>query len=203
MKKLIAPLLLCLGSVAFSPLLSQVEPWQPVPLPSGKVLLEPPAGRFLSDLNAFPINSAISPDGRYVAFLNNGFGHSASGFRKSIAIYDRVTGQVSDTQEPGTGLYFDGPADISTTYYGIAFSTSGSRLYVSIASTKKDRKLGDRTQNGIRIYRVGDRGLSPDGAIQILPTQIPFSCRRKLNNPAPTPSGHLRCARTPKIPGKI
>ena len=201
MKKLIAPLLLCFGSVAFSPLLSQVEPWQPVPLPSGKVLLEPPAGRFLSDLNAFPINSAISPDGRYVAFLNNGFGHSASGFRKSIAIYDRVTGQVSDTQEPGTGLYFDGPADISTTYYGIAFSTSGSRLYVSIASTKKDRKLGDRTQNGIRIYRIGDRGLSPAGAIQILPTQIHFPAGAKLNNPAPTPSG-LSVAPDPENPGE-
>jgi DNA-binding beta-propeller fold protein YncE len=201
MKKLIAPLLLCLGSVAFSPLLSQVEPWQPVPLPSGKVLLEPPAGRFLSDLNAFPINSAISPDGRYVAFLNNGFGHSASGFRKSIAIYDRVTGQVSDTQEPGTGLYFDGPADISTTYYGIAFSTSGSRLYVSIASTKKDRKLGDRTQNGIRIYRIGDRGLSPAGAIQILPAQIHFPAGAKLNNPAPTPSG-LSVAPDPENPGE-
>ena len=201
MKKLIAPLLLCLGSVAFSPLLSQVEPWQPVPLPSGKVLLEPPAGRYLSDLNAFPINSAISPDGRYVAFLNNGFGHSASGFRKSIAIYDRVTGQVSDTQEPGTGLYFDGPADISTTYYGIAFSTSGSRLYVSIASTKKDRKLGDRTQNGIRIYRIGDRGLSPAGAIQILPAQIHFPAGAKLNNPAPTPSG-LSVAPDPENPGE-
>jgi DNA-binding beta-propeller fold protein YncE len=200
MNKTILPLVVCLVSVVFFPLLSQVETWQPVPLPSGKVLLEPPAGRFLSDLNAFPINSATSTDGRYVAFLNNGFGHASSGFRKSIAIYDRVTGHVSDTQEPGTGLYFDGPADISTTYYGIAFSTNGSRLYVSIASTRKDRRLGDRTQNGIRIYRVGDRGLRPDGAIQILPSQIPFPPGTKLNNPAPTPSG-LSVASDPENPG--
>jgi DNA-binding beta-propeller fold protein YncE len=201
MKKLISPFLLFLGSVVFSPVLSQVEPWKPLPLPSGKVLFEPPAGRFISDLNAFPINSAISPDGRFVAFLNNGFGHSTSGFRKSIAIYDRVTGQLSDTQEPGTGLYFNGPADISTIYYGIAFSGNGSRLYVSIASTKKNRKLGDRTQNGIRIYRVGDRGLRPDGAIQILPSQIRFPEGVKLNNPAPTPSG-LSVAPDPENPGE-
>ena len=201
MKRPMIPFVVCFCMAAFFPALSQVEQWQPVPLPSGKVLLEPPAGKFLSDLNAFPINSAISPDGRYVAFLNNGFGHSSSGFRKSIAIYDRVTGQVSDTQEPGTGLYFDGPADISTTYYGIAFSTSGSRLYVSIASTKKDRRLGDRTQNGIRIYRIGERGLRPDGVIQILPSQIPFPAGAKLNNPAPTPSG-FSVAPDPENPGE-
>ncbi len=201
MKRPMIPFVVCFYMTAFFPALSQVAQWQPVPLPSGKVLLEPPAGKFLSDLNAFPINSAISPDGRYAAFLNNGFGHSSSGFRKSIAIYDRVTGQVSDTQEPGTGLYFDGPADLSTTYYGIAFSTSGSRLYVSIASTKKDRRLGDRTQNGIRIYRIGERGLRPDGVIQILPSQIPFPAGAKLNNPAPTPSG-FSVAPDPENPGE-
>jgi hypothetical protein len=201
MKKLIALLLVCLGSVCAPSLLSQSGTWQPVPLPSGKVLYEPPAGTFLSDLNAFPINSAASPDGRYIAFLNNGFGHPSSGFRKSIAIYDRVNGQLSDTPEPGTGLNFDGPADISTVYYGIAFSSSGSRLYVSIASTKKDPKLGDRTQNGIRIYKVGDRGLAPDGAIQIAPSQIPFPKRIKLNNPAPTPSG-ISVMPDPQNPGE-
>ena len=59
---------------------SPQERWQPVYLPTGKVLVEPPAGVLVSDLNAFPINSAISPDGRFVAFLNNGYGHSTSGF---------------------------------------------------------------------------------------------------------------------------
>lgn len=165
------------------------EQWEPVFLPSGKVLREPPAGRFVSDLNAFPINSAISRDGRYIAFLNNGYGHAASGFRKSIALVDRVTGLISDTTEPGTGLNFDGPSNICTTFYGIAFSSNGSRLYVSIASTRRDRRLGDRTQNGIRIYRVGDLGLEPDGYIQILPSDIRYPPGVRLNSPAPTPSG--------------
>ena len=201
MKNPIALLLLCFGCVFGTSLLSQSGSWQPVPLPSGKILYEPPAGTFLSDLNAFPINSAISPNGRYVAFLNNGFGHPSSGFRKSIAIYDRANGQLSDTPEPGTGLDFDGPTNISTTYYGIAFSSNGSRLYVSIASTKKDPRLGDRTQNGIRIYRVSDRGLAPDGAIQIAPSQIPFPKGIRLNNPAPTPSG-ISVMADPQNPGE-
>ncbi len=175
--------------------------WNPVNLPSGKTLFEPPAGTFLSDLNAFPINSSISPDGRYLAFLNNGYGHSASGFRKSVAIYDRANGQLADYTEPGTGLYFNGPPNITTIFYGIAFSSDGERLYVSIASTKKDEKLGDRTQNGIRIYKVRERGLDSEGAIQITPSDVPFPKDLKLNNPSPTPSG--LCVRPdPENPGE-
>src|SRR2546422_7168424 len=97
--------------VCFAPSASSQDSGYPVHCPSGKVLLEPPAGTFISDRNAFPINSTSSPDGRYVAFLNNGYGHAASGFRKSVAIYDRVTGHVADFTDPGTGLLFDGPAD--------------------------------------------------------------------------------------------
>lgn len=175
--------------------------WQPVHLPSGKILVEPPAGEFISDLNAFPINSATSPNGRYVAFLNNGYGHAASAFRKSIAIYDRVTGSVADFTEPGTGLNFDGPADICTPFYGIAFSSDGKRLYLSLASTKKDPKLGDRTQNGIRIFRVGERGLHPEGFIQIQPSDVPLPEGVRQNNPAPTPSG-IAVRPDPENPGE-
>jgi DNA-binding beta-propeller fold protein YncE len=173
----------------------------PVNLPSGKVLLAPPAGSFISDLNAFPINSAISPDGRFVAFLNNGYGHAASGFRKSIAIYDRVTGHVADFTDPGTGLLFDGPADITTPFYGIAFSSTGQKLYVSIASTKDDETLGNRTQNGIRIYVVRERTLHPAGVIQIMPSDVPLPTGLKLNNPAPTPSG-ISVRPDPENPGE-
>ena len=173
----------------------------PVRLPSGKVLLAPAAGAFLSDLNAFPINSTTSPDGRYLAFLNNGYGNAASGFRKSVAIYDRVTGHIADFTDPGTGLLFDGPADITTLFYGIAFSSTGRRLYVSIASTKDDEDLGNRTQNGIRIYNVRDRGLDPVGVIRITPADVPLPSGLKLNNPAPTPSGI--CVRPdPENPGQ-
>ena len=173
----------------FAPSANSQDSGYPVHLPSGKILWEPPAGTFIADLNAFPINSTISQDGRYLAFLNNGYGHAASGFRKSVALYDRVTGRVADFTDPGTGLLFNGPVDITTPFYGIAFSSTGQRLYVSIASTKEDEKLGNRTQNGIRIYNVCDRGLDPAGVIQITPANVPLPRGLKLNNPAPTPSG--------------
>jgi len=177
------------------------EPWGPLRLPSGKVLLEPPAGSFISDLNAFPINSTISSDGRYLAFLNNGYGYAASGFRKSVAVYDRVTGRVADFTDPGTGLLFNGPVDITTPFYGIAFSSTGLRLYVSIASTKEDEKLGNRTQNGIRIYNLRNRGLDPIGVIQITPADVPLPTGLKRNHPAPTPSG-ISVLPDPENPGE-
>ena len=186
---------------SFASIVISQDKWRAVYLPSGKILVEPPAGRFISDLNAFPINSAVSPDGRYLAFLNNGYGHSTSGFRKSIAIYDRVTGQVSDFTEPGTGLNFDGPEDICTPFYGLAFSSSGKRLYLSIASTKNDPKLGDRTQNGIRIYSLREPGVHPEGFIQILPSDVPLPEGIKQNNPSPTPSG-ISVRPDPENPGE-
>ena len=42
------------------------ERWQLVCRPTGKVPVEPPADTFVSDLNAFPIDSAVSPDGCYL-----------------------------------------------------------------------------------------------------------------------------------------
>jgi DNA-binding beta-propeller fold protein YncE len=173
------------ASVAFS----SDAGWQPVNLPSGKILLDPPAGTFLGDLNAFPINSTISADGQFIAFLNNGYGHASSGFLKSIAILNLGTRQIADYSDPGTGLNFDGPVDISTPFYGIAFSSTGNYLYVSIASTKRDPRLGDRTQNGIRLYRVLERKLESIGCIQINPKEIHFPSGVKLNHPAPTPAG--------------
>lgn len=163
--------------------------WEEVRLPSGKVLLEPPAGKWIGALNAFPINSATTQDGRYLAFLNNGYGHSSSGFRKSIAIFDRMTGTLADFTEPGTGLEFNQPVNICTPFYGIGFSSTGKRLYLSLASTR-----GDRSQNGIRIHRLLDRGgITPDGFIAIPPDQVPLPAEVKQNFPAPTPSGLAVC----------
>jgi DNA-binding beta-propeller fold protein YncE len=177
------------------------EPWQPLFLPSGQVLRDPPAGEFLGDLNAFPINSAVSPDGRYVAFLNNGYGTAASGFRRSIAVLDRDTMQLADYVEPGTGLNFDGPANISTPYYGLAFGSARDRLYLSLASTKTNARLGDRTQNGIRIYRLRSDGLEPQGVIPITPADVSLPAGLTLNNPAPTPAG-LAVRPDPDAPGE-
>ena len=74
-------------------------------------------------------------------------------------------------------------------------------MYLSLASTRKDPKLGDRTQNGVRIFSVGERGLHPVGFIQIRPSDVPLPEGVRQNNPSPTPSG-LSVKPDPDNPGE-
>ena len=58
-----------------------------IPLPSSKVLNTPSPGR-IGSVNSFPATIALSPDGRYAALLNNGYGTQQSQAQQSIAILD-------------------------------------------------------------------------------------------------------------------
>jgi hypothetical protein len=57
-----------------APLIAQnsAKPRQ-IPLPSSKVLNVPSPGR-IGAVNSFPATIALSPDGRYAALLNSGYG---------------------------------------------------------------------------------------------------------------------------------
>ena len=90
-----------------------------VHLPSSKVVLNPLPGR-PQQTNSFPTAMALSPDGRYLALLNNGRGTEESGFQQSIAILDLQTNQLSD--HPDSRL----PIDARQTFFlGFAFSGVG------------------------------------------------------------------------------
>ena len=70
----------------------------PIPLPSSKMLLETPGTP--QPTNSFPVTIALSPNGRYLALLNNGRGTAASGFQQSIALFDLRTHQLIDNPDP-------------------------------------------------------------------------------------------------------
>src|SRR5215813_11097760 len=67
---------------------------QQIALPSSKVLIEPVPGE-VQRTNGFPGTMAVSPDNRYVAILNNGWGTRESDYSQSIAILDTQSGQSS------------------------------------------------------------------------------------------------------------
>lgn len=71
-----------------------------VRLPSGKVLLSPVLGQ-PQRTNSFPTALALSPDGRYLAILNNGYGTAESGGQQSIALLDLQTNQLADYPDSG------------------------------------------------------------------------------------------------------
>ncbi len=137
-------------------------PSKTIDLPTSKALMEPVPGS-PQKLNSFPANLAVSPDGRYVAILNAGYGTEVAKFGQSIALLDRQQNRVTDYADPRVArrsnqIYF----------YGIAFSGDGSKLYVPIGSLTDPlgSEKGD-TGNGIAVYAVRDGTLEPERFLPI------------------------------------
>src|SRR5437764_11043218 len=53
--------------------------------------------------NSLPAVLTISPDQRYIAILNNGWGTRESRFQQSIAIYEVATGKLRDFPDARLG----------------------------------------------------------------------------------------------------
>src|SRR2546428_5977063 len=91
----------CLATVLLSitalSLLSAKDPKErhQIYLPTSKLLTAPSPGR-LGPLNSFPATIALSPDNRYAALLNDGYGTQDDQAHQSIAIVDLNTNQITD-----------------------------------------------------------------------------------------------------------
>ncbi len=99
-----------------------------ISLPSSKQILSPVPGR-PQQLNSLPMSIAWSPDHRYLALVNAGFGTVQSNYDQSVAILDTRTGRLMDFPDPRTAIHAP-----QTMYSGIAFSQDGRHLYVSFDS---------------------------------------------------------------------
>ena len=67
-------------------------------LPTSKTLTLPVPG-YLARTNSFPATIALSPDGRYAALLNQGYGTQEAGARQSVAILDLTESMTSPTPQ--------------------------------------------------------------------------------------------------------
>ena len=155
-----------------------------VPLPSSKLLFNPIPGEPQST-NSFPTAVALSPDGRYLALLNNGRGTAESGYQQSIAVLDLQTNRLSDYPDPRFKVYAK-----QTYFLGLAFSGDGKRLYASVASlTDPTGELKGDTGNGIAVYTFSDGSVTPQSFLKI-PLQ-PLGSRKRRNAHAtpPIPAG--------------
>jgi Lactonase, 7-bladed beta-propeller len=131
-------------------------------LPSGKALYLPAPGH-PQPTNSFPTADALSPNGRYLAILNNGYGTEQSDFQQSIAILDLSTHQVSDFPDARLGQRAG-----QTYYLGLGFSHDGSKLYASMASlTDPTGEKHHDTGNGIAVYSFQGGQLTPERFIKI------------------------------------
>ncbi len=132
-------------------------------LPSSKVLMLPVSGHPQST-NSFPTAAALSPGGRYLAVLNNGYGTEDSGYQQSIAVLDLSSNKVSDFPDARLGHHAH-----QTYFLGLAFSPDGKELYASMASRTDPtgEKKEDDTGNGIAVYGLDNGRLTPQSFIKI------------------------------------
>jgi DNA-binding beta-propeller fold protein YncE len=159
--------LLCLvGTIRFLAAQSHKEPRQ-IPLPTSKSLSVPSPG-VLGSLNGFAAAMALSPDGRYAAVLNDGYGTQQNQAHQSIAVLDLSTNRISDFPESRL------PEDAHQSYFvGLAFGSDGGHLYASIGSiTDPTGGKPDDTGNGIAVYGFHHGKVAWDRFIKIPPQKI-------------------------------
>ncbi len=134
---------------------------QNINLPSSKTL-EPVPGS-PQKLNSFPVNIVVSPDGRYAAILNQGYGTELSQMHESIAIYDIQKRTIRDFPDARLG-----PKSKQTYWLGLAFSSKGNELYASVASlTDPEGGKKDTTGNGIAVYSFANGEIKPARFLKI------------------------------------
>ena len=107
--------------------------------------------------NSFPTAVALSPDGKYLAILNNGYGTAESKFQQSIALLDLASNQLRDFPDPRLALHAK-QIVFPWLWLGAAMAAN---LYASMASLTdpEGKKPGD-TGNGVAVYRLQNGALT-------------------------------------------
>ncbi|HST11634.1 MAG TPA: beta-propeller fold lactonase family protein, partial [Terriglobales bacterium] len=112
---------------------------------------------------------ALSPDHRYLAVLNNGYGSYTSDQKQSIAILDLASNRLTDFPE---SLMASGAAQ--TFFHGLAFSSDGRHLYASVGSLTDP--LGEKkgnVGNGILIYDFDEGKIHGSSFLKMPPRPKP------------------------------
>jgi DNA-binding beta-propeller fold protein YncE len=150
------------------PLLAQSTlPTRRIALPTSKYLTTPMPG-VMGSLNGFTPTIAISPDQRFAAFLNDGYGTQKNGAHQSIAILDLRSNQLNDFPDDRLG------ENAKQSYFiGLAFSRDGQHLYASVGSISDPAgsEPGD-TGNGIAVYQFREGKVIPETFFKIAPQPI-------------------------------
>ena len=139
-------------------------------LPTSKNLTLPVPG-FIARTNSYPATIAMSPDGRYAALLNQGYGTVESGARQSIGVLDLSNNQLHDF--PDDRLVADTASTRQSYFIGLAFSSDGKHLYASMGSiTDPTGEKPTSTGNGIAVYKFADGQVTPERFIKIPPQRV-------------------------------
>ena len=155
------PIFVLLGTaVVFAQTPSADRP--PIMLPTSKMLTAPSPGR-IGSTNSFPATMVLSPDGRFAALLNDGYGTQETRAHQSIAVLDLKSNQIAEYPDARLN-------DMSYQSYflGLAFSSDGKHLYASVGSlTDPTGAKAGNTGNGIAVYSFMEGKVTPERFIPI------------------------------------
>src|SRR5580658_6206090 len=156
-----------------------------ISLPTSKTLTVPTPGR-IGDTNSFPATITLSPDGRYAALLNDGYGTQESMATQSIAILDLKTNQIADYPDK---RFSEEERTHQSYFLGLVFSSDGKHLYASVGSITDPtgEKPGD-TGNGIAVYTFTDGKVAPERFIPVAPQALAAG-KRVASGLRATPQG--------------
>ena len=138
-----------------------------IPLSTSKWLTVPSPGR-IGSTNSFPATIAISPNGRYAALLNDGYGTQETLGTQSIAVLDLKTNRLADYPDKRFG------ENAHQSYFlGLVFGSDGKHLYASVGSITdpSGEKEGD-TGNGIAVYKFHGGKVEAERFIPIGPQTL-------------------------------
>ena len=161
-------LLLPFGELLLATTVPAQTPPPSVQLPNGRLLGEVPGKP--RQINNLATAAAVSPDGRFIAFLHSGYGSDASDGKQSLSVLNFETGELADFPDNHLG------SDARQTYFlGLAFSLDGKHLYASMASlTDPLGKKEGSTGSGIAVYSFSNGKIAPEKFLSIAPrTSIP------------------------------
>jgi DNA-binding beta-propeller fold protein YncE len=138
-----------------------------VNLPTSKLLTVPSPGK-IGSTNSFPATISLSPDGRYAALLNDGYGTQESLAHQSIAILDLTNNHLVDY--PDARLSDE---SYQSYFLGLVFSSDGKHLYASVGSvTDPTGEKAGNTGNGIAVYSFAAGKVARDRFIPIAPQAL-------------------------------
>src|SRR6266852_2601887 len=138
-------------------------------LPTSKTLTLPVPG-YLARTNSFPATITLSPDGRYAALLNQGYGTQEAGARQSVPILDLTDNQLHDFPDDRLS---DDYSTRQSYFLGLAFSSDGKHLYASMGSITDPTGLkAGNTGNGIAIYKFENGKVNPERFLKIAPQKL-------------------------------
>ncbi|HMK20934.1 MAG TPA: hypothetical protein VK466_01290, partial [Terriglobales bacterium] len=148
------------------PLFAQSAANKRIDLPTSKVLLHPLENA--SPTNGLPVTIVLSPDGRYAALLNAGYGTQQTRGCQSISIFEIATAKLSDS--PDDRLCEDARQSY---FLGLAFSSAGDHLYASLGSiTDPTGSKPGSTGNAVAVYSFKAGQVKPERILKIAPQPL-------------------------------